>query len=515
MERREIGRTGVRLSVIGFGTAQLQMLPERRAIAALRRGFECGINWVHTAPDYGGVEHWIAKAIAEAGRPVSIVTQSPAYLSLLEPYFENTCRLAGRRALDLYGLNCIEDIERIGENVWGRGGMIEFLQKKKAEGRLRAIFCSTHGAIDYVERLVDSGVFDALMVAYNPIGFHQLSYYAEKQQRQFENMHDTASRLFPLAEKRGVSLIIMKALGGGLLTRGKAFTPHLWPVHDDIPPADLLRFALEQPGVTTVVPGIASPEEAEENAAAGQAPLALDPARRIALLDAAARMRLSLCSRCGACESTCSRHLPIASMFRDGYIWNYRNETFMADDQENYFDLHPDPTLACVSCDDQSCRCPQGLTVPGELLRLHSLVADLRARGRHPGPRAAIPETAPGAAHRVRLVSRDIPDVISAGSPASATFLIENTGDRMWTAWSHIPDPRIATAVGIECFGRTDVVPLRQNISPGQRSAVAVEFTAPAEPGVHEVAFFLMPMADAAGGRTPFFTTTLRVVAGI
>ena len=37
MERREIGRTGVRLSVIGFGTAQLQMLPERKAIAALRR----------------------------------------------------------------------------------------------------------------------------------------------------------------------------------------------------------------------------------------------------------------------------------------------------------------------------------------------------------------------------------------------------------------------------------------------------------------------------------------------
>ena len=139
MERREIGRTGVRLSVIGFGTAQLQMLPERRAVATLRRGFECGVNWVHTAPDYGGVEHWIARAIAESGRPVSVVTQSPAFLSLLEPYFENTCRLFGRRALDLYGVNCIEDIERIGENVWGRGGMIEFLQKKKAEGRLRAI----------------------------------------------------------------------------------------------------------------------------------------------------------------------------------------------------------------------------------------------------------------------------------------------------------------------------------------------------------------------------------------
>lgn len=513
MERREIGRTGVRLSVVGCGTAQLQMLPERRAIAALRRGFECGINWVHTAPDYGGVEHWIAKAIAESGRPVSVVTQSPAFLSLLEPYFENTCRLFGRRALDLYGLNCIEDIERIGENVWGRGGMIEFLQRKKAEGRLRAIFCSTHGAIDYVERLVDSGVFDALMVAYNPIGFHQLSYFAEKQQRQFENMHDTAARLFPRAAARGVSLIVMKALGGGLLSRGKAFPPHLWPAEDDIPPADLLRFALEQPGVAAVVPGIGSPEEAEENAAAGYAPVALDPARRSALLDAAARMRLSLCSRCGACESSCSRHLPIASMFRDGYIWNYRNETFMADDQENYFDLHPNPLLACVTCDDQSCRCPQGLDVPRELQRLHTVVSGLRARGGHPGPIAALPVTGAAAAHRIRLVSRELPESAAAGELTSATFLIENAGDQMWTAMSHIPDPRVATAIAIESRDRLDIVPLRQNISPGQRSAVAVEFTAPSEPGVHQVAFSLTPLAPAGAGRTRFLTTTLRTVA--
>jgi predicted aldo/keto reductase-like oxidoreductase len=514
MERRYIGRTGVRLSVIGFGTAQLQMLPERQALAALRRGFECGINWVHTAPDYGGVEHWIARAIAESGRPVSVVTQSPAFLSLLEPYFENTCRLFGRRALDLYGLNCIEDIERIGENVWGKGGMIEFLQRKKAEGRLRAIFCSTHGAIDYVERLVDSGVFDALMVAYNPIGFHQLSYFAEKQQRQFENMHDTAQRLFPRAAARGVSLIIMKALGGGLLSRGKAFPPHLWPAPDEIPPADLLRFALEQPGVASVVPGIASPEEAEENAAAGVAPLGLEAPRRARLLETAARMRLSLCSRCGACESTCSRELPIASLFRDGYIWNYRNETFMADNQENYFDLHPDPALACVTCDNQSCRCPQGLAVPEELLRLHTLVASLRAAGRHPGPIAELAVTDATQCHRVRLVSREVPESAPAGTAATAVFLLENAGEQMWTAMSHIPDPRIATAVGIECRGRIETVPLRQNISPGQRSAVAVEFMAPREPGDHDVSFFLMPMAAGAAGRTRFFATRLHVVPG-
>jgi hypothetical protein len=170
--------------------------------------------------------------------------------------------------------------------------------------------------------------------------------------------------------------------------------------------------------------------------------------------------------------------------------------------------------LACVSCDNQTCRCPQGLAVPHELQRLHTLVSGLRATGHHPGPIGRLPVTDAAASHRVRLVSREVPESAPAGTTTSATFLIENAGDHMWTAMSHIPDPRIATVVGIECRGRLDTVPLRQNISPGQRSAVAVEFTTPPEPGVHDVAFFLMPMAAGAGGRTRFFTTSLRVVAG-
>ena len=170
--------------------------------------------------------------------------------------------------------------------------------------------------------------------------------------------------------------------------------------------------------------------------------------------------------------------------------------------------------LACASCDDQSCRCPQGLAVPYELQRLHALVTSLRAEGHHPGPVGSLTVTDEGAPHRVRLVSREVPESTSAGTATAATFLIENAGDRMWTAMSHLPDPRIATAVGIECRGRIDTVPLRQNISPGQRAAVAVEFTAPQETGVHDLAFFLMPMAAGPGGRTRFFTTSLRVVAG-
>src|SRR5436305_2831131 len=93
METRRVGRTKIELSVVGLGTAQLQMLPERQAVETLVRGFELGVNWVHTAPDYGGVDPWIRKAIKHCGRKVNVLSAGPQRNADLKPFFENTCHV--------------------------------------------------------------------------------------------------------------------------------------------------------------------------------------------------------------------------------------------------------------------------------------------------------------------------------------------------------------------------------------------------------------------------------------
>src|SRR5262249_24213993 len=149
------GRTGIQLSVVGLGTAQLQMMHERQAIDTLVRGFELGVNWVHTAPDYGGINPWIKKAIDVSRRDVMVLSAGPAQMKDFGPFFENTCHVYQTSRLALYGIAGIEDIEWNGENLRGPGGMIEYLQARKAEGRLGGIYCSTHGSADYVERLIE------------------------------------------------------------------------------------------------------------------------------------------------------------------------------------------------------------------------------------------------------------------------------------------------------------------------------------------------------------------------
>ena len=515
MQHRRVGRTEVALSVIGLGTAQLQLLPRREAVALLERGFALGVNWVHSAPDYGEVEPWIAEAIARSGRDVHVLAQGPGPLSMLQPFFEHTRRLFGHERLAMYGLGCIDDLERIGENVWGPGGMIEFLLEQKKAGRLGAIFCTTHGTAEYVTGLVKSGVFDAIMVAYNPIGFHLLTYNPPAEEgRKFEHLPDFHTQLFPTAAEHGVSLLIMKALGGGLLAKGRAFPPHEW-LASPAPPlsaADLLRYVLAESGVTAAVAGVASIEEAEENARAGYAPLELSADRRRFIEQTIARMRLTLCSRCGACESTCSKSLPISFMFRDAYIWNYRTESFMADDRFNYFRLHPDQSLACVTCTDRTCVCPQGLDVPDALGRVHVRLQQLVASRQHPGH----PDDTPVArtnGRAVKVLSREVPARMAAGARAVARFVVENAGDEIWLAPQYTRDKRAATTiaadVGGEHAGRSS---LRTNVSAGQRSTLVVEFRAPRRPGTYPLTIGLRPTHGSNGvGRTVFHTGSLLV----
>jgi predicted aldo/keto reductase-like oxidoreductase len=415
----------------------------------------------------------------------------------------------------MYGINCIEDIERIGQNVWDRGGMIEFLQRQKDAGRLGGIFCTTHAPSEYVEHLISSGVFDAVMVAYNPLGFHQLSYSPAREGRTFENLSDTRARIFQVAAAHGVSLLIMKPLAGGLLVRGKAFPPHAWFAPSDGPSAtDVLKSILTLPAVCAVVPGVASVAEAEEDARAGYAA----PFAGHAAVDrAAAEMRTSICSRCGDCEPTCSRGLAISSMFRDAYIWSSGNETFMAADHENYFSLHPDTTLACATCVERTCECSQGIEIPAALARVHEAIAGLRNEGRHPGPVERWSSSIVRGHHQVLVLSRDVPSRADAGTRATARFLLENAGDRMWAALAHNPDPHIAVAVGVTIGGHlVESVPLRQNICAEQRSPVAFEFAVPSIPGDHELRMFLLPVAaaDASARATEFHASRLTIVDG-
>jgi aryl-alcohol dehydrogenase-like predicted oxidoreductase len=112
-----VGKTDLRISVVGFGTCQLRLVGERQAMETLTRGFELAVNWVHTAPDYEGADDIVARAIAESGCDVMAFSQGYGDMAHFAYLFESTCQKFNKNRLEMFGIACIEDREALGENV--------------------------------------------------------------------------------------------------------------------------------------------------------------------------------------------------------------------------------------------------------------------------------------------------------------------------------------------------------------------------------------------------------------
>ncbi|MFO7598987.1 MAG: aldo/keto reductase, partial [Candidatus Desulfacyla sp.] len=486
MEHRRLGRSELMVSAVGFGTCQLRLTMQAQAMDTLLKGFELGVNLVHTAPDYGNAEELVARAVQQSGRHIMVASQgydvpgnATGPVSHFEKLFETTCKLLGAEQLDLYGIACIDDREVHQENVWGKNGMVDFLLKKKEEGRLRGIFCTTHGAPEYVRQLVTSGVFDAVMLAYNILGYHLLTCHPPPD-RHYESLPRNEKEIFPLCHEHDVGLMIMKPLGGGLLCESKAFPPHRHGkgVLKGTRAADILRSVLLHPEVSCVLPGTASVAEAEENAVAGYAPIDLDRDRQTGLTAAAAGLRRTVCSRCGACDSLCSQGLTISSLFWAGLMHQYPSAVFEQPEGIEYFRLHPQLDPICGGCPNPTCACPDGINIPQNLKELHLQMVDLMRQGLIRPPETEKGRLCGDVSFGARIVSMDIPKIMAPGKTYLCRLLIENAGERGWHASSKVHQARVMLGVFVE-GERIQTIEVTQDVRKGGRWHFVFEVTAP------------------------------------
>lgn len=502
MNYRRLGRTGLQVSVVGFGTCQLRLVPERQAVAALRRGFDLGVNLVHTAPDYEGAEELVVRALAERSstHEVHVCSQSWGTAGQVERHFEETCARLGTARLALFGVASLYDRMMLGENVWGSGGVVEFLLRKKEEGRLGGMFCTTHGPPRHLIDVIERDVFDAFMLAYNPLGFHLLSFNPRNlwslagpagdlpEPWEFEDLPQMRTGVFPLLRARDIGLLVMKPLAGGLLCRGKAFPPRAGAPAEmpGLSATGILRAILADPAVSSVVPGTASVAEAEENALAGAGDLALSPDASRLVGERVRALTRSLCSRCGSCDDRCSRRLPVSWLFRAAYIALYPSETFETFDAMEYFTLHPWKECACLACTDVSCTCPQGIDIPGSLHRLHLRMISLAAQGLVSPPPAGDPAPRPSPPASARIVSCEAPRRLRRGDAGVVRLCVCNTGSRGWPAQTADGRGMVTLAVFVDGTLR-QAERLRTDVFPGEKAHFTFEIAAPLERGEHRL----------------------------
>jgi len=306
--RRALGRTGLEVSILGFGTAPLGdlylWLDDRTAIATIERAFALGINLLDTSPLYGhGLsEHRCGTALRRVPRQeIVLCTKVGRWMdpfhgrssesgfvggqphrAVVDYSYDGTMRSVEQSLLrlgtDRLDLLLIHDVD-----VWTHGA-------DAIEDRFREAMAGAYVALDRLraERVVAGigiGVNEAEMcVRFAQAGSFDVMLLAGR----YSLLEQPAlTHFLPLAQRQGIGVLLGGVFNSGILATG-AISGAKYNYHDAPPdilakvadiarvcaahgvalPTAALHFALGHPAVASVVLGAQSPQEVERNVAA-------------------------------------------------------------------------------------------------------------------------------------------------------------------------------------------------------------------------------------------------------
>jgi predicted aldo/keto reductase-like oxidoreductase len=243
LPKRQFGKHADQLSVIGFGGIVVRDATPDEARARVADFVEKGGNYFDVAPSYGNSEEKLGSAL-EPYRKNSFLAcktgKRDAEAARVE--FENSLRTLRTDYFDLYQLHSITDVVKDVDASFAKGGVMEFVDQMRKEGRIRYVGFSAH-SIEAATTALDRYAFDSVLF---PVNFVT---WMEK---------DFGPQVLKLATERGAAKLALKAMAKQRWAEGdpaKEKFKKCWyePLADDAEIELALRFTLSQ-GVTAAIP---------------------------------------------------------------------------------------------------------------------------------------------------------------------------------------------------------------------------------------------------------------------
>jgi uncharacterized protein len=247
--QKTLGRTKVKVPVLGLGTAPAGYRAEKEAVAFYHKCMDRGVTYLDTAPEkagYGKAQVCLAPVLKERRKEAFLVTKchepdGDAALKLLK---KNLDEMKVEQA-DLVYAHSIGDDKMDPKKVFAKDGVCQALDKARRDGLTRFVGVSGHNRPGRFLQALEEWDFDVMMTAVSLVVRH---------------VYDFEGKVWPKAARKGVALAAMKVYGGfGSPDKPKGARL----------PADLrrsaLRYALGLPDVSVVVVGMHDAEELDEN----------------------------------------------------------------------------------------------------------------------------------------------------------------------------------------------------------------------------------------------------------
>ena len=242
--KRALGKTGAKLSIIGYGGIVAMGAQQEDADRSVREAFDRGVNYFDVAPSYGNgeAEEKLGPALTGLRDKVFLACKTAARdRAGAKAELDRSLQRLRTDHFDLYQLHALTTMQDV-DKALGAGGAIETLQEAKKSGRVRHLGFSAH-SVEAALAAMERFTFDTILFPFNWVCFAE---------------GDFGPQVLKAAKARGMGLLALKAMAYRPWQPGadRAY-PKCWyePLSDPAMAARALRFTLSEPITAALPPG--------------------------------------------------------------------------------------------------------------------------------------------------------------------------------------------------------------------------------------------------------------------
>jgi predicted aldo/keto reductase-like oxidoreductase len=273
LEKRALGRTGEKLSFIGFGGIVVMNATTEQAAERVRMAIDAGINYFDVAPTYGNAEEMLGPALEPYRKDVFLAckTQKRTKAEALAELDQSLERLRTDH-VDLYQHHAVTKVADV-ETILGPGGAMEAFEEAREAGKVHFLGFSAH-SVEAATALIDGYDFDTILF---PVNFATW------------NAGNFGPQVLEKAKAKGMGILCLKAMAKGPLQEGEKLYEKCWyePLDDPEEAGLGLRFTLSHPVTAAIPPGDAGLFQMAMRLAKDFAPLTPDEEKTLKEMAAA------------------------------------------------------------------------------------------------------------------------------------------------------------------------------------------------------------------------------------
>ncbi|MBC8385230.1 MAG: aldo/keto reductase [Candidatus Cloacimonetes bacterium] len=366
MQYRKFGKTGVDVSILGFGAMRLptmeknpKQIDEEQAEEMIRYALQKGINYIDTAyPYHGGEsEKFLGKILCGKDREkIQLATKLPTWLikeeSDLDKYFNEQLERLQTDHFDFYLLHALSS------NLWRKMKdlkVLDWCEKLKADGKIKFLGFSFHDTYPVFKKIID---------------FFPNWDFCQIQYNYMDTNFQAGRRGLKYSTKKGIPIIAMEPLRGGQLS--KIPPPEIekvwakFPIKRSFTKAALL-WLWNQSNVPLILSGMSNLQQVKENIEiTGKAKVGIFSEKELEIFKKVRREYLKRnpikCTSCKYCEP-CPSGVAISDILE---IYTMRE---MYDDPERatmfykFFVKDENRADKCNDCGECESKCPQKIEI--------------------------------------------------------------------------------------------------------------------------------------------------------